>query len=40
MIEDKAHTHASKNDKVGIVGESHIWDGTIRPKRKNARTRF
>ena len=29
MIEDKAHTHASKNDKVGIVGESHIWDGPL-----------
>ena len=29
MIEDKAHTHASKNDKVGIVGESAIWDGPL-----------
>ncbi len=29
MIEDKAHTHASKNDNVGIVGESHIWDGPL-----------
>ena len=29
MIEDKAHTHASKNVKVGIVGESHIWDGPL-----------
>ena len=29
MIEDKAHTHASKNDEVGIVGESHIWDGPL-----------
>ena len=29
MIEDKAHTHASKNDKVGIVGESHRWDGPL-----------
>tara|TARA_R100000544_G_scaffold21296_1_gene10538 strand:+ start:995 stop:1192 length:198 start_codon:yes stop_codon:yes gene_type:complete len=29
MIEDKAHTHASKNDKIGIVGESHIWDGPL-----------
>jgi hypothetical protein len=32
MIEDKAHTHASKNDKVGIVGESHIWDGPLDQK--------
>jgi hypothetical protein len=29
MIEDKAHTHASKNDNVGIVGESQIWDGPL-----------
>ena len=29
MIEDKAHTHASKSDKVGIVGESHVWDGPL-----------
>jgi hypothetical protein len=29
MIEDKAHTHASKKDAVGIVGESHIWDGPL-----------
>ena len=29
MIEDKAHTHVSKNDNVGIVGESHIWDGPL-----------
>ena len=29
MIEDKAHTHASKNDNFGIVGESHIWDGPL-----------
>tara|TARA_R110002124_G_C8597658_1_gene483983 strand:- start:84 stop:293 length:210 start_codon:yes stop_codon:yes gene_type:complete len=29
MIEDKAHTHASKKDSVGIVGESHIWDGPL-----------
>ena len=29
MIEDKAHTHASKGDKIGIVGESHIWDGPL-----------
>ena len=32
MIEDKAHTHASKNDNVGIVGESHIWDGPLDQK--------
>ena len=40
MIEDKAHTHASKNDKIGIVGESHIWDGPLdqegRPHGKGA----
>ena len=29
MIEDKAHTHASKKDSVGIVGEAHIWDGPL-----------
>ena len=29
MIEDKAHTHASKHDEVGIGGESHIWDGPL-----------
>jgi len=30
MIEDKAHTHASKSkDSVGIVGESQIWDGPL-----------
>ena len=29
MIEDKSHTHASKNNSVGIVGESHIWDGPL-----------
>ncbi len=29
MIEDKAHTHASKKDSVGIVGESHVWDGPL-----------
>ncbi len=29
MIEDKAHTHASKKDSVGIVGESQIWDGPL-----------
>jgi hypothetical protein len=32
MIEDKAHTHASKGDKIGIVGESHIWDGPLDQK--------
>ncbi len=32
MIEDKAHTHASKKDSVGIVGESHIWDGPLDQK--------
>ena len=26
MHEDKAYNIASKNKKVGIVGESHIWD--------------
>ena len=29
MIEDKAHTQASKNNSVGIVGESHVWDGPL-----------
>mgnify|MGYP003645296753 CR=1 FL=1 len=31
MIEDKAHSHASKNkgEDIGIVGESHIWDGPL-----------
>ena len=32
MIEDKAHTHASKKDSVVIVGESHIWDGPLDQK--------
>jgi hypothetical protein len=32
MIEDKAHTHASKGDKIGIVGESRIWDGPLDQK--------
>jgi len=32
MIEDKEHTHASKKDSVGIVGESHIWDGPLDQK--------
>ena len=29
MHEDKAYNIASKNKKVGIVGESHIWDGPL-----------
>ena len=29
MIEDKSHTHASKNNSVVIVGESQIWDGPL-----------
>ena len=29
MHEDKAYNKASKNKKVGIVGESHIWDGPL-----------
>jgi|TARA_R110001592_G_C12633399_1_gene699432 hypothetical protein len=31
MIEDKAHTHASKSkgEDIGIVGESQIWDGPL-----------
>ena len=29
LIEDKSHTHASKNNSVGIVGESQIWDGPL-----------
>lgn len=29
MHEDKAFNTASKNKKVGIVGESHIWDGPL-----------
>jgi len=29
MKEDKAYNAASKNKKVGIVGESHIWDGPL-----------
>ena len=29
MIEDKSHTHASKKNSVGIVGETHIWDGPL-----------
>ena len=30
MIEDKSHTHASKKNSVGIVGETRIWDGPSR----------
>ena len=29
MQEDKRHTRASKKNSVGIVGESHIWDGPL-----------
>ena len=29
MHEDKAYNNASKNKKVGIVGETHIWDGPL-----------
>tara|TARA_X000001036_G_scaffold139619_4_gene132406 strand:- start:12940 stop:13212 length:273 start_codon:yes stop_codon:yes gene_type:complete len=29
MKEDKAYNAASKNKKIGIVGESHIWDGPL-----------
>jgi hypothetical protein len=32
MIEDKAHTHASRSktgEDIGIVGESQIWDGPL-----------
>jgi len=29
MQEDKNHTKASKHNSVGIVGESHIWDGPL-----------
>ena len=29
MQEDKKHTKASKHNSVGIVGESHIWDGPL-----------
>tara|TARA_B100000925_G_C21952403_1_gene449582 strand:+ start:431 stop:649 length:219 start_codon:yes stop_codon:yes gene_type:complete len=29
MKDDKAYNKASKNKKVGIVGESHIWDGPL-----------
>jgi len=29
MHEDKAYNKASKNNKVSIIGESHIWDGPL-----------
>ena len=29
MKEDKAYNQASKNKKISIVGESHIWDGPL-----------
>ncbi len=29
MIEDKSHTPASKENSVGIVGETRIWDGPL-----------
>ena len=29
MREDNRHTKASKHNSVGIVGESHIWDGPL-----------
>jgi len=29
MHEDKAYNKASKEKKIGIVGESHIWDGPL-----------
>ena len=29
MHQDKAYNKASKEKKVGIVGESHIWDGPL-----------
>tara|TARA_R100001369_G_scaffold83180_1_gene115258 strand:- start:413 stop:637 length:225 start_codon:yes stop_codon:yes gene_type:complete len=29
MHEDKAYNIASKNNKVSIIGESHIWDGPL-----------
>jgi hypothetical protein len=32
MHEDKAYNKASKSKKVGIVGESHIWDGPLNQK--------
>jgi len=29
MHEDKAYNKVSKNNKISIVGESHIWDGPL-----------
>ena len=29
MKHDPGYNKASKNKKVGIVGESHIWDGPL-----------
>ena len=29
MHEDKAYNKASKNNKISIIGESHIWDGPL-----------
>tara|TARA_R110000765_G_scaffold373845_2_gene464315 strand:- start:47 stop:271 length:225 start_codon:yes stop_codon:yes gene_type:complete len=29
MHEDKAYNKASKEKKIGIIGESHIWDGPL-----------
>ena len=29
MKHDPSYNVASKNKKVGIVGESHIWDGPL-----------
>ena len=29
MHEDRAYNKASKNNKISIVGESHIWDGPL-----------
>tara|TARA_R100001369_G_scaffold79289_1_gene109306 strand:+ start:701 stop:925 length:225 start_codon:yes stop_codon:yes gene_type:complete len=29
MHNDKAHQKASKGRKIGVVGESHIWDGPL-----------
>jgi len=29
MHQDKAYNKASKEKKIGIVGESHIWDGPL-----------
>tara|TARA_R110000751_G_scaffold164509_1_gene270629 strand:+ start:275 stop:499 length:225 start_codon:yes stop_codon:yes gene_type:complete len=29
MHNDEAHQKASKGQKIGVVGESHIWDGPL-----------